>query len=121
MARLLVEDGGLVLRLSWSERLRARRGTIRLPWTVVEAARIEPDWWRTLRGTPVKGSHRPAHCLGERRHPAGRDFVAVRSGGPAVLVGLRPGAPFARIAVTVPQAEAEETVRAVRRHRTPHR
>ncbi|MET8563304.1 hypothetical protein ABZV75_22915 [Streptomyces flaveolus] len=124
MARLLIDDGDLVVRLSWSERLRARRREVRLPGAVIKDARIEPDWWRALRGVPERGLRRPARCLGEWRHPGGRDFVALQSGYPAVLVDLWPTpstAPLARIAVSVPPAEADELLGVLRRRRAPER
>lgn len=124
MARLLIDGDDLVVRLSWSERLRARRREVRLPGAVIKDARIEPDWWRALRGAPERGPRLPARCLGEWRHPRGRDFVALRSGYPAVLVDLWPTpstAPLARIAVSVPPAEADELLGTLRRWRVPER
>ncbi|WP_233228113.1 hypothetical protein [Streptomyces sp. BSE7-9] len=77
------------------------------------ATGVEPDWWRAMRGTPVVGRCRPGRfCVGEREHVLGRDFVAVRAGVPAVVLDLRPPAPFVRLAVSVPDAaEAARTLR----------
>ncbi|MFC3352163.1 hypothetical protein ACFOOM_33010 [Streptomyces echinoruber] len=113
MARLVVDGDDLVLRLSWRERLAAGRREVRVPSAAVVRADVEPDWWRCLRGTPRRGRWRPGRCLGERRHVRGRDFVAVRAGGPAVRVELGSPASWARLAVTVPGPE--EVVRRIRR------
>ncbi|MGC3003645.1 hypothetical protein ACPF8X_36050, partial [Streptomyces sp. G35A] len=60
------------------------------------------------------GRCRPGRwCVGERVHPFGRDFVAVRAGVPVVVVDLRPPAPFSRLAVSVP--DAGKTARTLRR------
>lgn len=117
MARLVVErdaDGGtVVVRLAWWEALLARRRVVRVPRAWVAATGVEPDWWRAMRGTPVVGRCRPGRfCVGEREHVRGRDFVAVRAGVPVLVLDLRPAAPFARLAVSVPDAgEAARVLR----------
>ncbi|MGA5316988.1 hypothetical protein ACPCTK_23180 [Streptomyces pseudogriseolus] len=117
MARLVVErdaDGWtVVVRLAWWEALLARRRALRVPRSWVAATGVEPDWWRAMRGTPVVGRCRPGRfCVGEREHVRGRDFVAVRAGVPVLVLDLRPPAPFARLAVSVP--DAGEAARALR-------
>ncbi|WP_149550235.1 hypothetical protein [Streptomyces marokkonensis] len=105
----------LVVRLSWREALLARRRAVVVPLAEVRAAGVEPDWWRAMRGTPVTGRCRPGRfCVGEREHPLGRDFVAVRAGVPAVVVDLRHPVPFVRLAVSVP--DAAQAVGTLRRH-----
>lgn len=117
MARLGVEGPAdartLVVRLSWREALLARRRSVSVPLSEVRATGVEPDWWRAMRGTPVTGRCRPGRfCVGEREHPLGRDFVAVRAGVPTVLVDLRHPVPYVRLAVSVPDAvEAARTLR----------
>ncbi|MFD7278529.1 hypothetical protein ACFV80_16145 [Streptomyces sp. NPDC059862] len=120
MARLIEEAEDLVLRLSWWEQLLARRREVRVPFADVKDVRIEPDWWRSLRGLPRGGRCRPGRCLGERPHRHGRDFVAVRADAPAVVVDLWPSAPFARLAVTVPDP-VNETVRTIQQRRVRER
>ncbi|GGV81785.1 hypothetical protein [Streptomyces griseoloalbus] len=119
MAHLVVEGRAdartVVVRLSWWEALVARRRAVRVPVSEVRATGVEPDWWRAMRGTPVTGRCRPGRfCVGEREHPFGRDFVAVRAGVPAVVVDLRHPVPFVRLAVSVP--DAGEAARTLRRH-----
>lgn len=119
MAHLVVEGRAeartVVVRLSWWEALVARRRAVRVPVSEVRATGVEPDWWRAMRGTPVTGRCRPGRfCVGERAHPSGRDFVAVRAGVPTVIVDLRHPVPFVRLAVSVP--DAGEAARTLRRH-----
>lgn len=120
MAHLDVEGAAdartLVVRLSWWEALLARRRTVRVPLSEVRATGVEPDWWRAMRGRPVTGRCRPGRfCVGEREHPLGRDFVAVRAGVPTVLVDLWHPVPYVRLAVSVP--DAGQAARRLRRSR----
>lgn len=111
----LADERTVVVRLSWWEALLARRRTVRVPLSEVGATGVEPDWWRAMRGTPVTGRCRPGRfCVGEREHPLGRDFVAVRAGVPVLVVDLRQPAPFVRLAVSVP--DAGEAAGTLRRH-----
>ncbi|WP_377271319.1 hypothetical protein [Peterkaempfera sp. SMS 1(5)a] len=109
MARLLVDGDEVVVHLSWWEGLLARRREVRVPVAAVRGVRVERDWWRALRGVGGPGSFVPqVAALGVRTHPAGYDFAAVRARRPAVLVELRSPSlsPFARLAVSMPDAEA---------------
>ncbi len=107
MARLTVEDDQLVLRLTWSEKVAARRSRVRVPLSAVRTVVIEPDWWRALRGRHGRGVWAPeVVCIGVRRHSAGRDFVAMRPGGPVLCIGLRPSSAFSLLVVSVPNPGA---------------
>jgi hypothetical protein len=111
MARLVVVGEDVAVRLAWREGLLARRREVRVPLADVKAVRVEPDWWRGLRGTQVTGRCSAGrYCVGERQHPFGRDFVAVRAGVPVVVVDLWRPVPFSRLAVTVPDAEGVAAV-----------
>ncbi|WP_149179745.1 hypothetical protein [Streptomyces sp. TRM49041] len=111
MARIVVEDQDIVVRLAWWERLAARRREVRVPVSALRLAHIEPDWWRALRGEPGEGVWNPGRCVGTRHLPDGNDFVAVRADRPVLCVELRRGAPFRRLAASVPRPE--ETLRAL--------
>ncbi|NGO09519.1 hypothetical protein G5C60_18415 [Streptomyces sp. HC44] len=116
MARLVVDREDVVVRLSGRERLLARRRELRVPLTAVKDVRVEPTWWRALRGSARPGRCSPGrYCLGEWQHAGGRDYVAVRADLPVVLVDLWPSAPFARLAVSVP--DPESVAQAIRRRR----
>ncbi|MFF5978978.1 hypothetical protein ACFY78_09000 [Streptomyces olindensis] len=105
MARLVVDGEEVVVRLAPREALPARRREVRVRAADVRAVRVEPEWWRALRGTPLGGRCRPGRwCVGERLHPLGRDFVAVRAGVPVVVLELRRPVPFTRLAVSVADA-----------------
>ncbi|MBO1414193.1 hypothetical protein [Streptomyces sp. FH025] len=114
MARLTVEGGDLVLRLSWWERLVTGTAPVRAPLTAVEGVTLQREPWRVFRGFKERGLLIPDRlCLGVWRHPGGRDFLALsrpRAGEAVVQVDLRRPSPFARIAVRcsrAPRAVAE--------------
>ncbi|MFC8981113.1 hypothetical protein ACFU3J_07590 [Streptomyces sp. NPDC057411] len=113
MAHLLVQNDDVVVRLSWREALAARRKGVRVPLGDVREARVEPDWWRALRGSVERGRWRPGRfCTGTRRHATGVDFVAVRAPGPVAVVELFPGRGLARLAVS--SVDPDGAVKAVR-------
>lgn len=114
MARVRVHDTDLVVRLSWWERIAARHRDVRVPIGAVRAVRIEPDWWRALRGERGRGHWSPDRwSVGERQVADGTDFVAVRARGPVLCLELHDGAPYRRLAVSVP--DPEEVRRRLRR------
>ncbi|GAA2746396.1 hypothetical protein [Kitasatospora cinereorecta] len=115
MARLLVDGGEVVVRLTWWERIVTHHRELRVPLAAVARVAVEPVAWRALRGVPEHGLLVPgAVSVGDRRHPAGRDFVAVRlpRRQPVVCVDLRAPAPYRRIAVG--DADAERTAERLR-------
>lgn len=115
VARILVKDDDLVVRLSLRESAAAHRGGVCVPLAAVSRVTVEPDWWRALRGVALHGVWIPGVlCVGTRGHPGGQDFVAVRPGRPVVCVELRPTAPFGLLAVSVPD-DAEATADRLRR------
>lgn len=106
MARLVVENQDVVVRLSWREALAARRKTVSVPVNAVWEARVEPDWWRSLRGRAERGHSSPGHsAVGTWRHADGLDFVAVRAGSPVAVVDLLPGRAFSRLSVSMPDPD----------------
>ncbi|MEU1285643.1 hypothetical protein [Kitasatospora sp. NPDC005856] len=108
MAKLTVEGGDLVLRLSWWERLVTGTAPVRAPLTAVTGVTVQREPWRAFRGSKERGLLIPDRlCLGVWRHPGGRDFLALRrprTGEAVVQVDLRRPCPFARIAVQSPHA-----------------
>ncbi|MEU4269303.1 hypothetical protein [Streptomyces sp. NPDC026092] len=106
MARVTVDGDDIVVRLSARERLAARRGHVRVPVSALREVRVEPDWWRALRGRRGRGLWIPDRlCVGVRVLPDGRDFAVVKPGTPVVCVELRGDAPFRRLAVSDPDPE----------------
>ena len=120
MARLVVDGEDVVVRLSWREKAAARCRDVRIPLTAVKDVRVEPDWWRALRGGRRRGLYIPGRfCLGKWQHRDGRDFVALNAADPAVCVELRRSAPFTRLAVSVP--DPDEVTRTIRTRRPGER
>ncbi|MGX1675406.1 hypothetical protein [Streptomyces sp. NPDC055400] len=111
MARLTARGDELIVRLTWWEKIVARRGDVKVPLSAVTKATVEPSWRPVLRGTPGQGMWIPgALCLGVREHAGTQDFVAIRPRKlPATCIDLHSTAsPFARIVISdrVPQATA---------------
>lgn len=120
MARVLAKDDQVVIRLAWWEKALSRRGDVRVPLAAVRRVTVERDWWRAVRGVQDKGFCVPgALSIGTRRHQAGKDFVSWRPGRPAVCVELGPTAPFALLAVSVPDAAAAEAAAGTLRRNAP--
>ncbi|MEV6118304.1 hypothetical protein AB0L59_39010 [Streptomyces sp. NPDC052109] len=117
MARMLVRDDDLVVRLAWWEQAAVRHGDVRVPLAAVCRVTVEPDWWRALRGVHRHGIQIPGTlCLGTRAHQGGEDFVAVRPGRPVVCVELWPSAPYRLLAVAaVSEPTADAMARRLRR------
>jgi hypothetical protein len=108
MASVTIEDGELVVRLSPLEKLGAFHGDVRVPLSAVQSITVEADPWGVLRGVRAPGTGVPGLvAYGVRRFPGGKDFAAVRGRRPAVRVDLGAGAPFARLLVSVADADAE--------------
>ncbi|MFD9030704.1 hypothetical protein ACFVZW_06005 [Streptomyces sp. NPDC059567] len=106
MARVTVEGTDIVVRLSLREKLAARRRRLRVPLTALREVRVEPDWWRALRGLRGRGLWIPDRlCVGTRVLPDGEDFAVVVPGRPVVCVELRRGAAYGRLAVSDPDPE----------------
>jgi hypothetical protein len=115
VARILVKDDDLVVRLSWREKVAAHRGSLRVPLAAVCRVTAEHYWWRALRGVALHGVWIPGVlCVGTRGHAGGQDFVAVRPGMPVICVELRPTGPFSFQAVSV-REDAEAVAEGLRR------
>ncbi|CUW32769.1 hypothetical protein CFC35_00670 [Streptomyces sp. FBKL.4005] len=110
MTRLHIDGGDLVVRLPWRWALAARRRTVRLPLKFVDEVRVEPHWWRALRPDPGRRYRfRPGRwCVGEIEHARGRDFVAMRTRGPVLVVSTSVrAAPYTRLLLSTSAPEAE--------------
>lgn len=113
MATLTVQGPELVVGLSWLEKFGAFRGNVRVPLRAMRSACAEPDPWVALRGIRAPGTGIPGViAYGTRRFGGGRDFAAVRGGRPAVRVDLGEESPFARLVVSV--GDADGTAAALR-------
>lgn len=110
MTRLHTNGGDLVVRLPWRWALAARRRSVRLPLEFVDEVRVEPHWWRAVRPHPgPRYRFCPGRwCVGELEHSRGRDFAALSARGPVLVVTtFGHDAPYARLAVSTPDPEAD--------------
>ncbi|MET9378493.1 hypothetical protein ACFYV5_31705 [Streptomyces sp. NPDC003035] len=106
MARVAVEGAEIVVRLSLREQLAARRRQLRVPLSALREVRVEPDWWRALRGRRGRGVWIPDRLyVGIRVLPDGQDFAVIKPGEPVLCVELRRGTAFGRLAVSDPDPE----------------
>ncbi|MET9571751.1 hypothetical protein ACFYNW_00615 [Streptomyces virginiae] len=113
MAHVSVEGAEVVVRLGLREGLAARRRQVRVPVSALREVRVEKSWWRVLRGRAGHGTWSPGRCSGIRSRPDGEDFVAVKAKSTVLCLELDDGAPYRRVAVSVPDPErAERAVRA---------
>ncbi len=105
MASVTVDGDQLVVRLTPLEKVLALHGDVRVPLRAVGSAAVEPHPWQAMRGIRLGTSLPGIAFYGTRRHREGKDFGAV-SRRPVVRVELDGRAPFARLLVSVPDAEA---------------
>lgn len=108
VAALDVQRDELVVSLSPLERVAAVRREVRVPLTALTSVEVDTAPWCAVRGIRLAGTGIPGVAVyGVRRMTgAAPDFAALHGRGPAVRIELAPGAPFARLLVTVPDAAA---------------
>jgi hypothetical protein len=109
MAELVVNGDELQVRLSGWERAAAFHGDVAVPLSAVRAVSLEPQPWRALRGIRAPGTGWPGViAYGVRRMTGERpDFAAILRGRGVVRIELDPPAEFARLLISVADAEAE--------------
>jgi hypothetical protein len=107
MAELTVDGDQVVVRLSGWERAAAFHGDVSVPLGAIQSVSLEPDPWHALRGIRAPGTGWPrVIAYGVRRRTGDRpDFVAVLRGRPTVRVELGAPSEFARLLVSVDDAE----------------
>jgi uncharacterized protein len=116
VAQLVIEGSDLVVRLSLMEKVGAFHPDVRVPLATVRAVRVAVDPWTELRGLRAPGTGVPsAISLGTRRGSGVRDFAAVYSHTPAVVIDAA-GADFDRLVISSSQArvDAERIATSVR-------
>jgi hypothetical protein len=100
VAQIHVQGSDLVVRLSLMEKAGAFHGDVRIPLAAVRAVRVAEDPWTELRGIRAPGTGVPGViALGTRLGGGTRDFAAVYSHTPAVVVDAA-GAPFDRLVIS---------------------
>jgi hypothetical protein len=113
LAHLSADATTLHLHLGPLEVLGALHGDIDIPLSEISDISLEERPWRSLRGIRAPGTGIPwVIAYGTRRRfgVAQRDFSLVRGGGPAVRIECVEPAPFARLVVTVRDAQATVTM-----------
>jgi hypothetical protein len=108
MPELVVEGDQVVVRLSRWERAVAFHGDVSVPLGAIQSVSVEPDPWHALRGIRAPGTGWPrVIAYGVRRRTGDRpDFVAVLRKRPTVRIELGSPSEFARLLVSVDDAEA---------------
>ncbi len=103
-----MDGDDLVVRMSAWERAAAFHGDVRVPVGAIQSVAVEPDPWHALRGIRAPGTGWPrVIAYGIRRRTGERpDFAAVLRGRPTVRVELGPPSEFARLLVSVDDAES---------------
>jgi hypothetical protein len=100
MARLEIQGGSLVVRLSRLERLGALSQEPRVPLASMREVRVSANPWKELKGMRAPGTGWPGSiALGTWRHDGVKDFCAVYRKGPGVVVELE-NAAYARFVLS---------------------
>lgn len=107
MAQLVIVGHDLVVRLSLMEKAGAFHADVRIPLASVRSVRVADDPWSELRGIRAPGTGLPGViALGTRRAAGVRDFAAVYSHTPAVVVEAA-GAEFDRLVISSQTARVD--------------
>jgi hypothetical protein len=94
----------LTIRLSPGERLLALHGDVRVPRAAITGVELLADGFTAVHGLRAPGLQIPRRrLLATMRSRAGREFVAIRRGEPAVRITLR-GQPWTAVLVSSPHA-----------------
>ena len=102
MAKLIVDDKDLVLRLTLSEKVWSFHGNIRVRLSSILSVAADPRPWQGLRGWRMAGISLTGTELGTRRHGDGYDFCILHANRPAVRVNVTSGR-FSRFIISVPE------------------
>ena len=114
---MIVEGADLVVKMSDVEKFEAMHPDVHVPVAAVRAVRVVDDAWPELRGIRAPGTGIPGViAVGTRRGSFGKDFAVVHGREKAVVVELE-GASYARLVVTMP--DAENVAAAIRGHLMP--
>jgi len=100
VARLLIDQRRVTVRLSAMEKLEALHFNVTVPRTAVIAAREVPDGMAELGGIGIGTGLPGVMMVGTVRDGHGLTFAVCRGRGPAVVLDLA-GQRYARIVMTV--------------------
>lgn len=105
MAMFTIRDGHLHLEFSTLEKLGGLRAGATVALADVHTIESVADPWEIIEGLRFGTGIPWVIVLGTMLRRSGNDVVAVYRQDPAVVVTLRPGAPYQRLIATVPQPE----------------
>ncbi len=105
MATFEIRDGRLTLEFSPLEKLGGLRSGVTVELRDIHTIGKVDDPWDILDGLRFGTGIPWVIVLGTMLRWGGNDVVAVYRQEPAVVVTLRPGAPYQRLIATVPQPE----------------
>lgn len=105
MARLVVEGGRVVIRLSTAEKLAGLANDPSAPLSAVRSARVVRPAREAIRGIRAPGLGMPGMAWVGHWRGQGHDFVAVYGDHAGVVVELE-GQPYARFVVSVDDPDA---------------
>jgi hypothetical protein len=101
MARLIVENENLEVKLSTLEKIGALFGGVSVPLSTVSAFHLTDKPYSELRGLRIGTAVPYVILLGRMLHSGNTDFVAIYGKGKrTAVVELAPGGPYKRIFVS---------------------
>jgi hypothetical protein len=107
VAQIVISGQELVVRLGLLEKAGGVHADVRIPLTAVRGVRVAEDPWPALRGLRAPGTGWPGLiALGTRRGGGTREFAAVSTHAPAVVVDAA-GAEFDRLVISSSTAAAD--------------
>lgn len=105
MATIEIKDDGLIIRLSFGEKLMALHRDIFIPVTSLRGAQVAPSEWQRSLGLRIPGTAIPGLVVYGTYIWSKHDFVAWRRGQQALQLNLS-GKPFTHIYLGTDDAAA---------------
>ena len=105
MARILIQDAGITVKLSFWEKIGALHGDLYLPVTSLRGALAADKGWKKSLGARVPGSYVPGLAIYGTYRWKTKDFVAWKRGQQVLQLNLS-GKPYSRVFVGVEDAAA---------------
>jgi hypothetical protein len=103
MARLVISDDAVTLKLSGAEKIEALHGDVTVPRSAIVAVRAVPDGMAELHGMRVGTGIPGVLVVGKLLDQGFRAFAVCRAGRPAVVIDLA-GQDYDRLVVTLDDA-----------------
>jgi hypothetical protein len=105
MAEIQLQEAGILVKLSFWEKMGSLRGDLFIPVTSLRGA-FEADFgWKKTLGARVPGAYVPGLAIYGTYRSKNKDFVAWHRGQQVLQLNLS-GKPYSRVFVGVPDAAA---------------